>query len=79
MSDAPEPRRFAAVRGTVVDFDEEGGHGTIQVADGSRLFFHCTCLADGSRSIPVGTAVDAWVAPRGPGDWEAVDVRRVSP
>ena len=44
--------------GIVVEFDAERGLGRIATADKSRSFpFHCTQIADGTRSIAVGAAV----------------------
>ena len=42
--------------GNVVEFDADVGLGAID-ADGARYPFHCIEIADGSRDIPVGTAV----------------------
>ena len=58
-------------RGTVTDFDEHRGTGTVQGDDGSELFFHCTQIANGSRSIAVGAAVEYDVIPGHLGRWEA--------
>jgi cold shock CspA family protein len=41
----------------VVAFDEHGGFGTVRADDGRELFFHCTQLVDGTRTVAVGTAV----------------------
>ena len=67
---------FATRTGRVATFDEQVGAGTV-AADGSdeEWFFHCTRLADGSRSIPVGTWVTFEVQP-GPTGLEAVALRR---
>lgn len=46
-----------AVRGVVESFDEPAGLGWILGADGERILFHCTQIADGSRSIEAGVAV----------------------
>jgi ferredoxin len=43
--------------GTVTDFDDAAGYGHITDADGRKVFFHCTQIADGSRTITVGTRV----------------------
>lgn len=43
--------------GTVSSFDEEVGLGEIAGDDGATYGFHCIEIADGSRSIDVGTAV----------------------
>ncbi|MHB1139149.1 MAG: hypothetical protein ACYC2O_09355 [Microthrixaceae bacterium] len=44
-------------RGTVVDFDDDRGLGTVRDEDGATHPFHCTAIADGSRHIDVGTTV----------------------
>ena len=64
------------MRGTVVDFDEHAGFGTIAVeaeapSPQGAYFFHCTQIADGSRTIAVGTTVRFEVAAGLPGRWEA--------
>ena len=43
--------------GTVTEFDEARGLGTITVDDGRTVPFQCTQIADGSRTIAVGQAV----------------------
>ena len=43
--------------GTVVEFDAERGLGRIAADDGRSFPFHCTQIADGTRSIAVGAAV----------------------
>ncbi len=46
------------MRGTVTMFDKAVGLGEI-TADGGRVVpFHCIVIADGSRDIPVGAAVE---------------------
>lgn len=48
----------AVSAGVVESFDEERGYGTIvRASDGASLFFHCTAIADGTRSVHVGQAV----------------------
>ena len=44
--------------GTVVEFDEARGLGTIEGDDGRVIPFQCTQIADGSRSIAVGRSVE---------------------
>ena len=61
-------------RGTVTDFDEAKGYGAIRAEDGTELFFHCTQIADGSRTIAVGTAVEFEARPGHRGQWEAADI-----
>ena len=55
------------MRGRVVDYDDHKGYGFVQGDDGRRLFFHCTSIADGSRTIPLGAEVTYEVVtdPRG--------------
>jgi cold shock CspA family protein len=44
-------------RGSVIEFDESRGLGEI-VDDGGNVFaFHCVEIADGTRSIAIGTRV----------------------
>ena len=63
-------------RGHVAEFDEHKGYGEVEGEDGRRLFFHCTAIADGSRTIPVGAAVTFQVVPGHLGRWEATAVER---
>lgn len=44
--------------GTVIAFDREVGLGEVRAADGSVYPFHCIEIADGTRDIAVGTAVE---------------------
>ncbi len=44
--------------GTVTAFDKEVGLGEIRRDDGWVVPFHCIVIADGSRDIPVGVAVE---------------------
>lgn len=44
-------------QGTVVEFDERRGLGLIVADDGTRFGFHCTAIADGTRTIAIGTSV----------------------
>jgi len=64
------------LRGTVAEFDEPKGYGTLRATDGRDLFFHCTQIADGTRTIPVGAAVEFEVVAGHKGNWEAADIRR---
>jgi CspA family cold shock protein len=43
--------------GTVTAFDDPAGIGQITGADGRVYPFHCTQLADGTRTTTVGTPV----------------------
>jgi len=64
------------VRGTVATFDDPRGLGTID-ADGTSYPFHCTAIADGSRTIDVGTEVTFELRPANLGRWEATDIAPV--
>ena len=64
-------------RGVVIAFDEHAGFGTVRSADdGRELFFHCTQIADGSRSIEVGAEVRFSVVAGHLGRWEAAGVEK---
>lgn len=65
-----------SVRGSVTDFDDPRGIGVVTTADGQELAFHCTAVADGSRTIAVGTEVEVEIGPGLLGRWEAVVVTR---
>ena len=65
-------------RGTVTEFDAVRGTGIIEGDDGSRLAFHCTQIADGTRDIPVGAKVIYEVVPGSLGAWEAGTVEPIA-
>jgi CspA family cold shock protein len=60
--------------GTVTAFDDPAGLGVVTADDGRAYAFHCTQVADGTRTIEVGTAVTFELLPR-LGRWEAGDLR----
>ena len=62
------------MHGVVAAFDEHKGYGTVRADDGAELFFHCTRIADGTRTIPVGTTVTFSVIPGHRGHWEAAAI-----
>ena len=65
------------MRGTVSAFDEHRGLGELDADDGATYPFHCTAIADGTRTIPTGVAVE-FVVVAGPlGRVEATQVRPV--
>ena len=70
-------RVLRAVQATVETFDEFRGYGTLRTSDGDELFFHCTTLTDGSRTVEVGAAVTAEVVPGRLGRWEAARVTKL--
>jgi CspA family cold shock protein len=51
-------------RGVVEEFDAERGLGTIVEGDGVVYTFHCIEIADGTRSIEVGTDVGFETLPK---------------
>ena len=62
-------------RGVVVEFDDPRGLGVVSSADGGEAFpFHCTSIADGTRTIPVGVEVVFRVVAGHSGRWEAAEV-----
>lgn len=58
----------------MAEFDEAAGYGTVHDADG-EWFFHCTAIADGSRSIERGAVVAFALSPGHLGRMEARDIR----
>jgi CspA family cold shock protein len=61
--------------GRVAAFDDAAGFGTVLLDDGRELFFHCTAIADGTRTIAGGAAVTVAVVAGRRGQYEAADVR----
>ena len=61
--------------GTVEEFDDHRGYGTVRDSDGTGWFFHCTAIADGTRTIAQGEPVTFAVVAGRLGRWEASDVR----
>jgi cold shock CspA family protein len=62
---------FSEATGVVREFDEARGLGVISDEGGADLPFHCTAIADGSRTIPVGQPVRFTVVAGRLGRWEA--------
>jgi len=60
--------------GVVATFDDFKGYGAVRAPDGADHFFHCTAIADGTRTIPVGTPVTFTLVPGHRGQWEATAV-----
>ena len=58
-------------RGIVSSFDDGAGLGTITADDGTTFAFHCTAIADGTRTIEVNTAVEFEPRPAPHGTYEA--------
>lgn len=63
------------VRGTVSEFDDAKGWGTVTADDGTALFFHCTAIADGTRTVPLGASVTFEVVAGRQGRYEATGLR----
>jgi cold shock protein len=61
--------------GTVAAYDEAAGFGTIAEDDGPERWFHCTAIADGSRTIEVGARVRYDVVAGRMGRWEAAGIQ----
>ena len=61
--------------GSVSAFDDTAGYGELTDDEGAVWWFHCTAIADGSRTIAVGAPVRFRVAPGHLGRYEGVDVR----
>jgi CspA family cold shock protein len=61
--------------GTVAEFDEAKGYGTVHSSEGRDLFFHCTQIGDGTRTIAAGVEVEFEVVPGHNGRWEAAGIR----
>ena len=63
--------------GAVSEFDDPRGLGVVRSDDGETFPFHCTALADGSRTVDVGARVVFTVAPGHRGRYEARSVTAV--
>lgn len=66
------------MRGRVTEFDESRGLGAIAAEDGTAYPFHCTQIADGTRTVEVGTEVTYDVRPGPMGRWEATEITRAT-
>ena len=61
----PDPQdRPLMISGTVTQFDDAEGLGTVTAVDGREYLFHCIEIADGTRTIDVGQAVRFQPLPR---------------
>ncbi len=69
MADPVQRNRLFLGRVTSFDFDK--GLGLVLADDGESFPFHSTTIADGTRSIEVGTRVCFTVAPAKLGRFEA--------
>jgi cold shock CspA family protein len=61
--------------GAVASFDDAAGYGEL-VEDGTaaRWWFHCTAIADGTRTVVEGARMRFRLAPGHLGRHEAVDI-----
>ena len=60
----------------MAEFDGQRGFGTVAPDDGAGpFFFHCTAIADGSRTIDPGARVEFEVVAGHLGRWEATGLR----
>jgi cold shock CspA family protein len=57
--------------GVVTEFDEPRGLGVVRGDDGTSYGFHCTALADGTRTVDLGTRVVFCVVAGHGGRYEA--------
>lgn len=62
------------MRGVVTTFDDPRGLGEVTSEDGVTHSFHCTAIADGSRTIDEGTPVTYEVVAGRMGRWEAARI-----
>jgi cold shock CspA family protein len=63
--------------GVVAEFDELRGLGVIRGDDGADVPFHCTAIADGSRTVETGRRVRFDVVPGLLGRWEASGIEKL--
>jgi cold shock CspA family protein len=61
--------------GRVVEFDDARGRGEVEADTGARLSFHCTAIADGTRTIRIGAHVHFTVTAGPLGRTEASAIR----
>ena len=64
--------------GRVTAFDDHRGIGEITGDDGTVYPFHCTVIADGSRTIAVDTGVEFEIVAGHQGRWEARAIASVT-
>jgi CspA family cold shock protein len=63
--------------GRVVEFDERRGLGVVESSAGTRYEFHCTAIADGTRTIAGDARVEFTLVPGPVGRFEAGAIRAV--
>ena len=62
------------MRGEVSRFDDPRGLGEVTAEDGTVYPFHCTAIADGTRTVTEGAAVQFEVVAGRMGRWEATGI-----
>lgn len=67
------PPPLGRIAGVVAEYDDHAGLGWVE-ADGTRYWFHCTQLLNGSRHAEPGQAVSFRIVPGHAGQWEAAEV-----
>ena len=65
----------ASYSGRVANFDEHVGRGEVEARGGLHFPFHCTAIADGSRTIATDTAVKFRLVPGPLGALEAISIK----
>jgi cold shock protein len=60
--------------GVVASFDDPRGLGVVRSEDGTEYPFHCTAIADGTRTIDEGARVQFEVVAGHMGRWEAARI-----
>ena len=65
---------FTEATGVVDTFDDPRGLGTVRSDEGAVIAFHCTAIADGSRTIAVGQPVRFVIVAGRSGRWEASQI-----
>ena len=63
--------RGTPLAGYVASFDEATGWGVVRTGGGDEYAFHCTAIANGTRTIEAGAAVTFHLTPGHRGQWEA--------
>ena len=60
--------------GAVTSFDEAAGYGELTESTGDVWWFHCTAIADGSRTIAPGAPVQFRLQAGHLGRYEAIEI-----
>jgi cold shock protein len=66
----------AVYSGRIASFDDFVGRGQIEARGGLQFPFHCTAIADGSRTIDPDTPVRFRIVPGPLGALEATAIKR---